>query len=120
MILHKITGNVCPRAGHIVVAASLTGIDLKDFITPVPLIILDVEVGKAYVMKIFQERAIPLCQFPVTFGEDDGMIADPVGRVILKQYVYQSHHENFAVPFRVAGEDPHECIVPGDKILNND
>ena len=46
-VLHQDFGQVIARPGDVVVAAALAGVDLKGLELAVPLVVLDVEVGKA-------------------------------------------------------------------------
>ena len=60
-----------------------------------------------------------LLQCLVVIGEDDGVVADPVGGVLLQQDVAQTHGGHPAVAVGVAGEDPHIAVVPGDELLED-
>ncbi len=118
-VLHQNPGQVVSRAGDVVVAAPLAGVDLKGLEFPVPLVVLDVEVGKAGKVQGLQEEPEFFTQLVVGLGDDDGVIADAVGGMLLQEHVAQAHEPDLGVGAGVAGEHPHKAVVPGDELLND-
>ena len=118
-VLHQQSGDVVARAGDIVVAAALAAVDLKGLEFSVPGVVLDVEVGEAHVVQILQEGLELPAQRLVDLGENDRVVADAVGGVLLQEHMAQAHELHLGVPVGVAGEYPHVAVVAGDEVLDD-
>ena len=118
-VLHQELGDVVAGAGDVVVAAALAAVDLKELVLAVPTVVLDVEIGEAHIVHLLQEGLDLFANFPVHLGEDNGVVADAVGGVLLQEHVAQAHELHLGVPVGVAGQHPHVAVVTGDKILDD-
>ena len=70
-------------------------------------------------MQVLQHPADLLTQLLVMVGEDDRVVADAVGGVLLQKHVAQAHELHLPVPVGVVGEHPHVGVVPGDELLEH-
>jgi len=118
-VLHHQPGNVVPRAGDVVVAAALAAVDLKGLELAVPLVVLDVEVGEAGEVQVLQHGLDLQGEGLVMLRDDDGVVANAVGGVLLQQDVAQAHQLHLAVSVGVVGQHPHIGVVPGDELLKD-
>ena len=70
-------------------------------------------------MQVLQHGADGIAQGLVVLGDDDGVVADAVGGVLLQQHVAQAHEFYLPVGVGVVGEHPHIGVVPGDELLQD-
>lgn len=118
-VLHQQLGDVVSRTSDVVIAAPLAAVDLEELVLAVPAVVLDVKVGEAGVMQLLQQLFDLQGKGLVVLGDDDGVVADAVGGVLLQQHMAQAHQLHLAAAVGVVGHHPHVGVVSGDELLDH-
>ena len=54
VFLHNVLRHIKTGTGHIVIASSLSRIDLKELVLSISSVKLDIKIGKSHIVQIFQ------------------------------------------------------------------
>ena len=104
---------------HVIIAASLSEIDLKYLELSISRIEFDVEIGKAPIADAFKEKFHLFHEVCLIFRQDRGMIAESLRRVFFQKDMPEAHHFYLCVPVGISGQDIHAGIVARDEILHD-
>ena len=121
-ILHQPLGQVIPCRGDKVAGTALTGVHLKHLVLAGAGVVLDVHIGKAFPLHIFQ-KVFQLFQQGsiIVFGvrQDGRIVADAFGGLLFQQGAAQSHQLDFVVQAAVGVQHTHAVVIAGDILLQN-
>ena len=118
-VLDDVFRDVEPRAGDVVVRAALAQVDLEHAVGVVARVVLDVEVRKAGVADVLEEVAQFRHDLLVVLGDDGGVVAARLRRVLLEADVAKAHHLHLAVLVAVGRQHAHLAVRAGDHVLQN-